>query len=81
MGAHCNLDKNNVIMVNIEELSEEDQRNYIELQEYICDNPPRKIPYYHLNQSTLAIKRQSIIMSLVVGLMPGEITYIATNDR
>jgi hypothetical protein len=22
-----------------------------------CDNPPRKIPYYRLNQSTLAIKR------------------------
>jgi hypothetical protein len=22
-----------------------------------CDNPPRKIPYYHLNQSTLVIKR------------------------
>jgi hypothetical protein len=26
------------------------------LMEY-CDNPPRKIPYYHLNQSTLVIKR------------------------
>jgi hypothetical protein len=23
-----------------------------------CDNPPRKIPYYRLNQSTLTIKRQ-----------------------
>jgi hypothetical protein len=23
-----------------------------------CDNPPRKIPYYRLNQSTLALKRQ-----------------------
>jgi hypothetical protein len=22
-----------------------------------CDNPPRKIPYYHLNQSTLVIKQ------------------------
>jgi hypothetical protein len=22
-----------------------------------CDNPPRKIPYYRLNQSTLVIKR------------------------
>jgi hypothetical protein len=22
-----------------------------------CDNPPRKIPYYRLNQSTLDIKR------------------------
>jgi hypothetical protein len=34
MGARCDLDKNNVIMVNIEELSEEDQRKYSELQEY-----------------------------------------------
>jgi hypothetical protein len=24
--------------------------------ELFCDNPPRKIPYYHLNQSTLVIK-------------------------
>jgi hypothetical protein len=24
----------------------------------LYDNPPEKIPYYHLNQSTLAIKRQ-----------------------
>jgi hypothetical protein len=23
----------------------------------LCDNPPRKIPYYRLNQSTLVIKR------------------------
>jgi hypothetical protein len=23
----------------------------------VCDNPPRKIPYYRLNQSTLVIKR------------------------
>jgi hypothetical protein len=23
----------------------------------VCDNPPRKIPYYHLNQSTLVIKQ------------------------
>jgi hypothetical protein len=23
-----------------------------------CDNPPRKVPYYRVNQSTLAIKRQ-----------------------
>jgi hypothetical protein len=22
-----------------------------------CDNPPRKIPYYHLNKSTLVIKQ------------------------
>jgi hypothetical protein len=22
-----------------------------------CDNPPRRIPYYHLNQSTLVIKQ------------------------
>jgi DNA-binding protein YbaB len=35
MGACCDLDRNNVIMVNIEELSEEDQRKYTELQEYI----------------------------------------------
>jgi hypothetical protein len=35
MGSQCDLDKRNVIMVNIEELSEEDQRKYIELQEYI----------------------------------------------
>jgi hypothetical protein len=26
MGARCDLDKNNVIMVNIEELSKEDQQ-------------------------------------------------------
>jgi hypothetical protein len=24
---------------------------------HICDNPPRKIPYYRLNQSTLVIKQ------------------------
>jgi hypothetical protein len=35
MEAHCDLDKNNVIVVNIEELSKEDQRKYTELQEYI----------------------------------------------
>jgi hypothetical protein len=35
MGACCDLDKNNMIMVNIEELNEEDQRKYNELQEYI----------------------------------------------
>ena len=35
MGALCDLDQSNVIMVNIEELSEEDQRKYAELQEYI----------------------------------------------
>jgi hypothetical protein len=35
MGARSDLDKNNVIMVNIEELSEQDQRKYAELQEYI----------------------------------------------
>jgi hypothetical protein len=35
MGSQCDIDKKNVIMVNIEELSEEDQRKYIELQEYI----------------------------------------------
>jgi hypothetical protein len=35
MGARCDLDKNNVIIVNIKELSEEDQRKYTELQEYI----------------------------------------------
>jgi hypothetical protein len=35
MGSQCNIDKKNVIMVNIEELSEEDQRKYTELQEYI----------------------------------------------
>jgi hypothetical protein len=28
---------------------------YLSLVLY-CDNPPRKIPYYRLNQSTLAIK-------------------------
>jgi hypothetical protein len=27
-----------------------------------CDNPPRKISYYRLNQSTLAIKRQQSII-------------------
>jgi hypothetical protein len=47
MGSHCNIDKKNVIMVNIEELSEEDQRKYTELQEYIqqqffsCDKKDR----------------------------------------
>jgi hypothetical protein len=35
MGSQCNIDKKNVNMVNIEELSEEDQRKYTELQEYI----------------------------------------------
>jgi hypothetical protein len=35
MGSQCDIDKKNVIMVNIEELSEEDQRKYMELQEYI----------------------------------------------
>jgi hypothetical protein len=35
MGSLCNIDKKNVIMLNIEELSEEDQRKYTELQEYI----------------------------------------------
>jgi hypothetical protein len=34
-GSHCNLDKNNMIMVNIEKLGEEDQRKYTEQQEYI----------------------------------------------
>jgi hypothetical protein len=32
-GSQCDIDKKNVIMVNIEELSEEDQRKYTELQE------------------------------------------------
>jgi hypothetical protein len=35
MGSQCDIDKKNVIMVNIEKLSEEDQRKYTELQEYI----------------------------------------------
>jgi hypothetical protein len=35
MGSQCDLGKRNVIMVNIEELSEEDQRKYTKLQEYI----------------------------------------------
>jgi hypothetical protein len=35
MGSQCDLDKRNVIMVNIEELSEEDQRKYTKMQEYI----------------------------------------------
>jgi hypothetical protein len=35
MGSQCDIDKKNVIMVNIKELSEEDQRKYMELQEYI----------------------------------------------
>jgi hypothetical protein len=35
MGSQCDIDKKNVIMVNIEELSEEDERKYAELQEYI----------------------------------------------
>jgi hypothetical protein len=35
MGSQCDIDKKNVIMVNIEELSEEDKRKYMELQEYI----------------------------------------------
>jgi hypothetical protein len=35
MGSQCDIDKKNVIMVNIEELSEEDKRKYTELQEYI----------------------------------------------
>jgi hypothetical protein len=35
MGSQCDIDKKNVIMVNIEELSEEDHSKYTELQEYI----------------------------------------------
>jgi hypothetical protein len=35
MGSQCDIDKKNMIMVNIEELSEEDQRKYTKLQEYI----------------------------------------------
>jgi hypothetical protein len=35
MGSQCDIDKKNVIIVNIEELSEEDQRKYMELQEYV----------------------------------------------
>jgi hypothetical protein len=35
MGSQCDIDEKNVIMVNIEELSEEDQRKYTEMQEYI----------------------------------------------
>jgi alpha-mannosidase len=35
MGSQCDNDKKNMIMVNIEELSEKDQRKYMELQEYI----------------------------------------------
>jgi hypothetical protein len=35
MGSQCDIDKKNMIMVNIEELSEEDQRKYTVLQEYI----------------------------------------------
>jgi hypothetical protein len=31
MGARCDLNKSNVITVNIEELSKEDQRKYTEL--------------------------------------------------
>jgi hypothetical protein len=35
MGSQCDIDKKNVIMVNIKELNEEDKRKYTELQEYI----------------------------------------------
>jgi hypothetical protein len=35
IGSQCDIDKKNVIMVNIEVLSEEDQRKYTKLQEYI----------------------------------------------
>jgi hypothetical protein len=35
MGSQCDIDKKNMVMVNIEELSEEDQRKYTKLQEYI----------------------------------------------
>jgi hypothetical protein len=35
MGSQRDIDKKNVVIVNIEELSEEDQRKYMELQEYI----------------------------------------------
>jgi hypothetical protein len=27
------------------------------IADVLCDKPPRKIPYYHLNQSTLVIKQ------------------------
>jgi hypothetical protein len=29
----------------------------MEMKAPVCDNPPRKIPYYRLNQSPLVIKR------------------------
>jgi hypothetical protein len=29
----------------------------LDLRRCVCDNPPRKIPYYHLNLSTLVIKQ------------------------
>jgi hypothetical protein len=35
MGSQFGIDTKNMIMVNIEELSEEDQRKYMKLQEYI----------------------------------------------
>jgi hypothetical protein len=35
MRSQCDIGMKNMIMVNIEELSEEDQRKYTELQEYI----------------------------------------------
>jgi hypothetical protein len=35
MGSQCDIDKKNMIMVNIEKISEEDQMKYTELQEYI----------------------------------------------
>jgi hypothetical protein len=40
MGSQCDIDKKNAIMVNIEEFSEEDQRKYTELQEYIKQQFP-----------------------------------------
>jgi hypothetical protein len=35
MGECCKLNPKHIVMVNIEELSEEDQRKYTKLHEYI----------------------------------------------
>jgi hypothetical protein len=40
-----------------QEVSDPHPRVRQSVQRDHCDNPPRKIPYYRLNQSTLVIKR------------------------
>jgi hypothetical protein len=35
----------------------DEYESHLRMVHSTCDNPPRKIPYYRLNQSTLVIKQ------------------------